>query len=169
MIIEIITNHNKTGKTLRYCLVWPPKQVEFDTCFFLAQLFRNLHEIIKLQQGLHKPSITTCHCICKKTSPYNVHRFFQVWFWQVNCYMSQPGCSGDKIIPKSVLFLPDLMMVVKVLLICFLSGCIVLVYSIFLCNSFFETYNFCYCHWTSNYFMFFIKVMPKFDLFIPSC
>lgn len=51
--------------------------------------------------------------------------------------MSFPGCSGDKVIRKNVLLLSDLMMMVKVPLICFFSGYVVLVYSVFLHTSFF--------------------------------
>lgn len=51
--------------------------------------------------------------------------------------MSFPGCSGDKVIRKNVLLLSDMMMMVKVPLICFFSGYVVLVYSVFLHTSFF--------------------------------
>lgn len=44
----------------------------------------------------------------------------------------------------------------KVPLICFLSGYIVLLYSFFLHNSFFETCNFCYCLWTLLIVLYFI-------------
>lgn len=121
---------------------------------FLAQLFRNLHEIIKP----HKPCLQYVTLFVERLLLIADRNFSSFGFSR---YLA--ACPSQE--SRVCNFLSNLIM--KMPLNFFLSSLIVIVYSVFLLSSSFETCgNLFYYLWTlSNCFTYFINVMPKIWVF----